>query len=154
METIEHLRKISKFKLIIMSISTLLPIGILICMELWNKNGIFHEGMSAIPDLVIFRYGIFVLFEIYIGSKIYSYAKILSNIDYAQNALVTKNDERIKFIKLKTNSMTIKIEIYAIGLAMIIGAFFNRIVFYSMFGVCVGLVIIYFSCRLYYIKKY
>lgn len=149
METLEHLRKISKIKLIIMSLSTILPILILFIMELIPEN-----ENSAVYDLIIFRYGILVLLEGYIGIKITGYVRILVNVDYASNELLKKNDERNKFIKLKTDSLALKIAIYMLGIALIITAFINRFIFYTLFFVLFTYIVVYLFVRLYYWKKY
>lgn len=149
METLEHLRKISKIKLIIMSLSTILPILILFIMELIPEN-----ENSAVYDLIIFRYGILVLLEGYIGIKITGYVRILVNVDYASNELLKKNDERNKFIKLKTDSLALKIAIYMLGIALIITAFINRFIFYTLFFVLLTYIVVYLFVRLYYWKKY
>ena len=109
-----------------MSLSTLLPILILVFMELIPEN-----KESAVYDLIIFRYGIFVLLEGYIGIKIANYIRILTNVDYASNELIKKNDERNKYIRLKTESLTIKIAIYTLGIALIVTAFINRRIVFS-----------------------
>lgn len=150
MENLEHLKKVSKIKLIIMILSTILPILILLIMEFIppiNDN-------SALTDLIIFRYGIFVLFEGYIGIKISTYIRILTNVDFAENEVVKRNDERNQFIKLKTDSMTIKIGIYALGIASIVSAFFERYIFYTLLSVFAAHVVIYLFVKLYYWKKY
>ncbi len=149
MENIEHLKKTSLIKLIIMCLATILPIVLLIIFELIPKR-----EESALADLIIIRYGILVLLEGYIGLKIYKYIKILNSIDYAQNEVIKRNDERNKFIKLKTESMTIKICIYALGIALIVTAFINRFIFYTILGVVLFAVICFIVVNLYYTKKY
>lgn len=150
METFDHLKKMAKIKLIIMSLSTLLPIAILLIFELIRPES---EG-SALSDLVIFRYGIFVLLEGYIGMKIATYIRILTNIDFATAEHVKRNDERNKFIKLKTDAMTIKISIYALGIALIVTAFINRFIFYTLLSVLVVYLVSYLFVKFYYCKKY
>ncbi len=149
MENIEHLKKTSLIKLIIMCLATILPIVLLVIFEL-----IPNREESALADLIIIRYGILVLLEGYIGLKIYKYIKILNSIDYAQNEVIKRNDERNKFIKLKTESMTIKICIYALGIALIVTAFINRFIFYTILGVVLFAVICFIVVNLYYTKKY
>lgn len=151
MENIEHLKKNAKLKLLIMSLSTLLPILLLILLQVLAAN--FKED-SALPDLVVFRYGIFVLFEGYIGFKISVYIRILTNADFASNEVLKRNDERNKFIKLKTNAMSLKIFVYVIGIALIITAFLSRIAFYSLLSMLLVYLIIYLFVKLYYCKKY
>ncbi|HIT43774.1 TPA: hypothetical protein IAA91_02945 [Candidatus Avacholeplasma faecigallinarum] len=150
MENIEHLRKTSKIKLIIMSLATLLPLSILFIMEFIPINNI----NSALPDLIIFRYGIFVLLEGYIGIKISTYIRILTNVDFATNEVIKRNDERNRFIKLKTESLSIKIAIYAVGIALIVTAFINRYIFYTLLSMLLSYIVIYFLVKIYYWKKY
>ncbi len=149
MENLEHLRKTSKIKLIIMSLATVLPIILLIVLEL-----IPHTEESAFKDLVIIRYGILVLLEGYIGLKIHKYIKILGSVDFAQAEIIKRNDERNKFINLKTESMTIKICIYTLGIALIVTAFINRFIFYTILVSVLFAVIVYLFVKLYYTKKY
>ena len=149
MENIERLRKISKIKLIIMILATLLPLVILLVLEFIpdNKN-------SVLADLIVFRYGIFVAMECYIIFKIINYIKVLTNIDFAESEVLKRNDERNRFIRLKTNAMSIKIGLFIILIAMIISAFFSRSIFYTLLGVLTNEIVVYIFTSLYYIKKY
>ena len=149
MENLDHLKKTSKIKLIIMCLATILPIILLVVFEL-----IPNLENSAVADLIIIRYGILVLLEGYIGLKIYNYVKILTSVDFAQAEVVKRNDERNKFIKLKTESMTIKICIYALGIAILVTAFINRFIFYTLIGVLFFSFVSFFIVKIYYSKKY
>ncbi|MCI5583558.1 MAG: hypothetical protein MR357_07575 [Anaeroplasma sp.] len=147
---LEKLRKTTKIKLIIMSLSTLLPIIILLTMDLIpniNQN-------SALPDLIIFRYGILALLEGYIGVKIYIYIRILANNDFAEAEVIKRNDERNKYIKMKSYAMTIKVSLYLLGIALIVTAFINRMIFYTLLGVLLAGLIVYFIELIYYANKY
>ncbi len=152
MENQEHLIKMTKIKLVIMSLSTILPILLLVIFQFCISD-LFQEG-TVVYDLIVFRYGIFALLECYIGSKIAKYIKILTSIDYASSEVIRKNDERNKFIKLKTESFTIKIVIYLMGIALIVTAFINRYVFYTLLGVLLVNLVTYFIVKIYYSKKY
>jgi hypothetical protein len=149
MENLDHLKKTSKIKLIIMCLATILPIVLIVVFELIPN----HEN-SAVADLIIIRYGILVLLEGYIGLKIYSYIKILTSIDFAQTEVIKRNDERNKYIKLKTESMTIKICLYLLGIALLVTAFINRFIFYTLIGVLLVGVIVFTIVKIYYSKKY
>lgn len=147
---LEKLRKTTKIKLIIMSLSTLLPIIILLTMDLIpniNQN-------SALPDLIIFRYGILALLEGYIGVKICIYIRILVNNDFAEAEVIKRNDERNKYIKMKSYAMTIKVSLYLLGIALIVTAFINRMIFYTLLGVLLAGLIVYFIELIYYANKY
>ncbi len=91
-----------------------------------------------------------VLFRI----KISNYIRILTNVDYASNEIIKRNDERNRFIRLKTESMTIKIAIYSLAIAMIVAAFIHRMVFYTLLIVLLVYLVVYFIVKLYYWKKY
>ena len=147
---LEKLRKTTKIKLIIMSLSTLLPIIILLTMDLIpniNQN-------SALPDLIIFRYGILALLEGYIGVKLCIYIRILANNDFAEAEVIKRNDERNKYIKMKSYAMTIKVSLYLLGIALIVTAFINRMIFYTLLGVLLAGLIVYFIELIYYANKY
>lgn len=147
---LEKLRKTTKIKLIIMSLSTLLPIIILLTMDLIpniNQN-------SALPDLIIFRYGILALLEGYISVKICIYIRILANNDFAEAEVIKRNDERNKYIKMKSYAMTIKVSLYLLGIALIVTAFINRMIFYTLLGVLLAGLIVYFIELIYYANKY
>ena len=152
METNEHLIKWTKIKLVIMSLATLLPILLLLIFQFWINN-LFQEG-TVVYDLIVFRYGIFVLLEGYIGLKIAKYIKILTSVDYASSEIIRKNDERNKFIKLKTESLTIKICVYLMGIALIVTAFINRYIFYTLLGVLLVNLVTFIIVKIYYSKKY
>ena len=147
---LEKLRKTTKIKLIIMSLSTLLPIIILLTMDLIpniNQN-------SALPDLIIFRYGILALLEGYIGVKICIYIRILANNDFAEAEVIKRNDERNKYIKMKSYAMTIKVSLYLLGIALIVTAFINRMIFYTLLGVLLAGLIVYLIVLIYYANIY
>ena len=152
MENKEYLLKMTKIKLVIMSLSTILPILLLVTFQFWIED-LLQEG-SVVYDLIVFRYGIFVLLEGYIGLKIAKYAKILTSVDYASSEIIRKNDERNKFIKLKTESFTIKILIYLMGIALIVTAFINRYIFYTILAVVLFAIISFVISKLVYTKKY
>ena len=150
MESKEHLRKSTKIKLIVMSLSVILPILLLVLFEF----AFFKEKVVVYQDLVVLRYAIFVLLEGYIGVKIYNYVRILTDIDYADMTLIRKNDERLNYIRLRTNAMVIKIFIYMCGIALIITGFFNAYIFYTLLSILVVVLLIYLFVYIYFSKKY
>lgn len=150
MENNEKILKSSKLKLIVMCLSTLLPILIVILLE---GPSILDE-MVIYKDLVVLRYAIFVLLEGYIGIKIYKYAKILTDVEYREMVILRKNDERISYIRLRTNALTIKILIYILGVSLIVVGFINAYIFYTILTVLVLLLVIYTVVYIYFSNKY
>lgn len=150
MNSVDKLRKITKKKLIVLCFATLLPIALLIVMEYLDD----YAEMGALKDLLVFRYGICVLIEYYMGSKIAKYINILNNIDYAQNETIRINDERNNFIEQKTYSRLYKISLYALCIGMMATAWFNRYIFYTLIVVFVVEIILYLFIKLFYSRKY
>ncbi len=150
MDPREKLRKGVKTRLIVMSLSTILPIILLIAFDL----PFFKERFVVYNDLVFLRYAIFVLLEGYIGFKIYRYIRFFCDVEYADLYALRKTDERLNFILLKTNALAIKIFIYMSGIALIIAGFFNSFVFYTLLSVLGAVLVIYLFVYIYYSKKY
>ena len=150
METREHLIKRTKRDLSARSILTLLPIALLILLEVVPE----FEGIVVYKSIVALRYAIVVVLEGYLGTKIYRYIKILTDVDYCDLILAQKNDERINFIRLRTNALVVKVLVYVIGVALIVAGFINLYIFYTLLGVMLVIILIYIASYLFYNKKY
>lgn len=150
MDVKEKMKKGVKIRLIVMSLSAVLPIILLILFDL----PFFKDQFVVYSDLFVLRYAIFVLLEGYIGFKIYRYIRFFCDAEYADLFVLRKTDERLNFVRLKTNALVIKILIYISGIAMITAGFFNSIVFYSILCMMVAVLVIYLCVYLYYSKKY
>ncbi|MDE6584002.1 MAG: hypothetical protein K2K15_01245 [Anaeroplasmataceae bacterium] len=150
MDAKEKLRKGIRTRLIVMSLATVLPIILLILFNL----PFFKNRFVVYSDLFVLRYAIFVLLEGYIGVKIYRYIRFFCDAEYADLFILRKTDERLNFIRLKTNAMVIKIFIYLCGIALIIAGFFNSVVFYTLLSVLGLMLVIYLFVFIYYLKKY
>jgi hypothetical protein len=101
-----------------------------------------------------FRYSISVVLEVYLAIKLVKYAKILKNDDYANEYLVSKKDERNSFIKLNSNAVAVKISFMTLMFAMIVAAFINRYVFYTILAVFIVQMGTYYVVKAIYNKKY
>lgn len=150
MDTKEKFKKGIIIRLVVMALSTLLPIILLILFE----QDFFKEQFVVYKDLVVLRYAIFVLLEGYIGFKIYGYVRYLCDNEYADLLMLRKNDERLNFIRLKTNALVIKILIYVCGIALITVGFINAVVFYTILAFLITVLLIYTSVYIFYSKKY
>lgn len=150
MDMKEKFRKGIIIRLIVMALSTLLPIVLLILFE----QDFFQEQFKVYKDLVVLRYAIFVLLEGYIGFKLYGYIRFLCDSEFSDLFMLRKNDERLNFIRLKTNALVIKIFIYVCGIALITAGFINAIVFYTILVFLISVLIIYTSVFIFYSKKY
>ena len=136
--------------LVFRGILTLLPILLLIILNV-VKN---IEGVVIYKSIVAMRYAIFVALEGYLGVKIYRYIKILNDADYCDLVLAQRNDERVTFIRLKTNALVVKVLVYGIGVGIIVAGFVNAYIFFTLLGVDIAIIIIYAGSYLYYNRKF
>ena len=150
MDNKEKIKKGIKTRLIVMSLSTLLPILLLIFFSL----PFFKKRFVMYNDLLVFRYAIFVLLEGYIGFKIYRYIRFFCDSEYADFFILRKTDERLNFIRLKTNAMVIKIFIYVCGIALITAGFFSAAVFYTLLSILCAVLLIYLFVYIFYSRRY
>lgn len=150
MVTRDHLIKKTKRDLILRSLSTLLPIALLIWLSLVPE----FDGIVVYKSIVTLRFAIFVALEGYLGFKIYRYIKILTDVDYCDLVLTQKNDERVSYIRLRTNAFVVKALIYVIGIALIVTGFINAFMFCTLLGVMAAIIVIYVTAYIYFNKKY
>lgn len=149
--TIEDLRKRSKLRLIVMSLSMTLPIFIVFLLGFggfeFGENSVFLV-FEPLPYIVC---GVFLAWLIY---KVCNYAVILRNDKYAEKVLIKKNDERNKFIKVKSYGLASQIFIYVMGVGCILTAFIDKSAFYSFLAVFGAFVLIEVIVRIVYKKIY
>ena len=152
MELNELLQR-TKLKLMVMSMSLTLPIAILIVMSInafdWNgkENSIFENA----PYVVYIVAALFIGWIIY---KIVKYILILSKSEFANKQLVQKTDERIRYLKLRANSLTYKVFLYVMGVAIIFTAFVNWGYFFFSVGVFTIFLVIHGIVLLVFLKKF
>ncbi len=77
----EKMKKGVKIRLIVMSLSAVLPIILLILFDL----PFFKDRFVVYSDLFVLRYAIFVLLEGYIVFKIYRYIRFFCDVEYADS---------------------------------------------------------------------
>ena len=150
--SLEKLRKFTKFKVLVSIISAALPLVIVSVLEVLTN--IFKAPLSVLPDLMAFRYSLSVVLEVYLAIKLVKYYKILKNDDYAKEYLLSKTDERNNFIKLNSNATAVKISFMTLMFSMIIAAFINRYVFYTILAVFIVQMGTYYVVKVIYSKRY
>ena len=151
MDNLTKLRNTSKRKMIVMILSTTLPLIIVLVMSICQFEISDKSVFAALPFLPIV---LCVLFEAYIALKIVKYVKILRSDDFAQRLIIKRNDERTKYINLKSYALVNKIFFYVIGLTCIFTAFVDIDVFYMCLAILLAFILIHVIVRVYYHKKY
>ncbi|MGM9969276.1 MAG: hypothetical protein ACI35S_02655 [Anaeroplasma sp.] len=151
MDNLEKMRQITKKKLIVMILSTALPLLIVLVMQIGNFK--ISEG-SIFSDLPYLPWIICVIFELYLLFKIIKYARILKNDEFANQIIIKRHDERRKYIVLKSNALVAKIFIYVMGVVIIFTAFVDMNIFWPCLSIFIAFMIIQIIVTAYYNKKY
>ena len=151
MDNMSKLRKTARNKMIVMILSTTLPLIVVLVMSLCKFKISDKSVFATVPYLPII---LCVLFEAYIATKIVKYIRILKSDAYCDKLLIKKNDERTKYINMKSYALVDKIFIYVIGLACIFTVFVDSDVFYMCLGAGLTFVLIHVIVQVYYHNKY
>lgn len=146
---VKEIKKV-KLKLVLTILSVFLPVVFLIVFDL----PFIKENFVVYKDLVVLRYVIFSLLELYVGYRIYKYARFIFDENYNEQVSLRKNDERLNFIKLKTIAFVFKAFIYIGGVALVAAGFFNAFVFYTLLIVMGVILLLYLLAYVYFSKKY
>ncbi len=151
MNNIERFVKLTKVKLILMCLATLLPIVIVSSLEAF-----FDKQFADFPEtlFLVLRYIVFALCELSIIFKIISYILIIKKTDFREQVYTKYVDERNTFLKAKTAVFTIKTILFLNSLLLIVFGFTNPIAFIVLAVETLIIVIIYFGSYYYYKKKY
>ena len=108
--SLEELKAKTKIKLTVMSISMLLPIIIVVVMGLGQWK--IGESKAVFFEAPWVPYTVCAIFLGYLIYKNVRYICILKSDDYANKVLVSKNDERNKYIKLNAKSLSSKMILF------------------------------------------
>lgn len=147
-KTKNEFRKLTKPKLIIMCLALLLPVILLIILQLANRE----FEMDA--HIVVFRYIIMALFEIYILSKVLKYSRIMLDDTYCRICCVRLRDERLVYLRNRAYNMAYKIMLFAIGIVLIVSCYYSKEIFYVTLSFLLMLTGTYNIALIYYKKKY
>jgi len=154
MLTLEELRRRSLLKLIIISISLIIPLTVVLVMSIgdfdFSKNSFYNIWE---PYSHSFPYILLASFYIWLIYKVVDYSLILKSNEYAEKKIRYKNDERIRYIYMFTNSLASKIYIYVLSVSILFASFIKQEYFWPL--ICAfGLHwVIQISVYLYYRNK-
>ena len=94
------------------------------------------------------------IFELGLISYIIHLIIVLANEDYAIKIETKKNDERVKYIKMKSDAIVFKFCIYLLAVVTIVTLFTDVYHFIICISLFTSFVLIRFFVYLYYIKKF
>ena len=98
--------------------------------------------------------GLFVGVEISAIRFILKYRKALKNPEVMEELHIQEADERNHVIILRTCRAAIRQTLNILGLAVVISAFLNQTVFWTIIAVIVLIMVLYYSLFVYYSRKH
>ena len=148
---LEKIRNITKKKILIMSLSTTLPIIIFVGMRIlhmeFKEKSLFHVYLW-LPYVLV------GVFEAYLIYKIIKYIRIMKDDEFANQIILKKTDERNKFIRLKAASLSYKIYLYCMGIFLIISSLIDYRFCIARGVVFIAFILINLIVNIYYAKKF
>ena len=148
---LEKIRNITKKKILIMSLSTTLPIIIFVGMRIlhmeFKEKSLFHVYLW-LPYVLV------GVFEAYLIYKIIKYIRIMKDDEFANQIILKKTDERNKFIRLKAASLSYKIYLYCMGIFLIISSLIDYRFCIAIGVVFIAFILINLIVNIYYAKKF
>lgn len=147
----ENVKKTAKKRIILLSLAMLLPILIVV---LYSNIEILRYDATIFNDYLWLLIIAVVLFESYIVVRIIHNILIITNGKYLEKRMIIKNDERNKYIWLKTNAMSFKLFVYILGVFTILSAFIMKEYFYLSAFILIGFIILQLIVYLIYRRKY
>ncbi|MCR4898088.1 MAG: hypothetical protein K5892_02570, partial [Acholeplasmatales bacterium] len=147
---LEKIRNITKKKILIMSLSTTLPIIIFVGMRIlhmeFKEKSLFHVYLW-LPYVLV------GVFEAYLIYKIIKYIRIMKDDEFANQIILKKTDERNKFIRLKAASLSYKIFLYVMGIFLIISSLIDYRMCIAIGVVFIAFILIHLIVNIYYASK-
>jgi len=145
--------KRTKIKILVMSLSLTLPIIVLIVMSLDSLNWVEKENSIFVKAPYV-PYIASFFFMGWIVYKIIKYILIVTREDFRNKIKIKKDDERIRYLKLRANSLTYKIFLYIMGVVTIFCAFVNWGYFFFSIGVFFSFILIHGIVYLVFCKRF
>ncbi len=138
-------------KLIIMIISTLIPIAIVVVFSVVDfgfTSESLYKKYAFIPPIFL------VIFELGLILYIVHLIIMLVNEEYAQKIEIKKNDERLKYLKMKSDALVFKFCIYILALVTMITLFTDIYHFVICISLFASFVLVKILVYAYYLRKY
>jgi hypothetical protein len=148
----EQYKKSLKMRIAVLSVSIAALITLLILNESGTLRAVganeFSEFLRGFQTGILFS--VCIIFGYLIGRCIW----ILNNKEKLKAAYYTENDERHKLIMMKIGGNAMYVCTVAILIGGIVAGYFNEIVFFSLAGCALFLLVVRCALKIYYHKKF
>lgn len=151
MKNLSDMKRKTVYKLITMIISTFAPIIIVVVFSVVDfsfTEGSLYKKYGFIPPILV------AAFELGLIAYIIHLILVLANADYAEKIEIKKNDERLKYLKMKSDALVFKLCIYLLAVVTIVTLFTEVYHFVICISLFASFVLIKLSVYLYYLRKY
>lgn len=149
----ENFRKVLKKRLSLMVVfNALAAVFIALTAVYGNMTTASNENVA---DMIHgFQIGIFIGLELIMLVYITKYRKALKDEDKFKRVYIEENDERTKLIQDKIGGVGFNFALGAIATATVISGFFHQLVFLTLLGVLIFVVLVKGFLKLYYRNKF
>ena len=112
-------------------------------------------GSEHITDLIRgFQVGLFIGIQLVMLTYVGKYTKALKSEDKLKKLYIEENDERTKLIEDKIGGVGFNFVLGAIATATVMAGFFHQIVFITLLGVLIFIVLVKGFLKIYYRNKF
>jgi len=149
----ENYKKVTTKKLTLMTAFTAFAAAFIALTGafVYMGAGINEDVSAMIPG---FQLGSFIGFQITMLMYIAKYRKALKTEDELKKLYIEEHDERTTLIKDKICSVGFLFSLVTITTATIITGFFNQIIFFTLFGVLLFMLLVIVFLVVYYRNKF
>lgn len=148
----ERFKNVLKKRIALMALFNVLAIGFIALTGIYEN--MTAKGSENIADMIHgFQVGIFVCLQLMICVYILKYQRALINEAELNKLYIVENDERTKFIKDKIGGVGFNFCLGLIATATVISGFFHQIVFITLLGVLIFIVLVKGFLKIYYKVK-
>ena len=151
MKNLDEFKKKTIYRLIIMILSTFAPIIIVVVFSVVDfkfTEGSLYKKYAFIPPIMV------AIFEIGLISYIVHLILLLVNENYRAKMDIKKHDERLIYLKMRSDAVVFKFCIYLLAVVTIVTLFTNIYHFILCISLFISFVLIKFFVYLYYLRNF
>lgn len=149
----ENFKNVLKKRLTLMGCFNGLIVVFIVLTSIYSN--MLTNGSEHIADMIHgFQVGIFIGLQIVLVMYIAKYIKALKNEDELKKLYIEEHDERTKLIKDKIGGVGFDFSLDAIATATIMAGFFHQMVFVTLLGVLIFMLLVKGFLKVYYRNKF
>ena len=151
MKKLDDYTKKTLYRLLIMVVSTFIPIIIVVVFSVVDfdfTEGSLYKKYAFIPPIMV------AIFELGLISYIVHLVLLIKNKEYREKFEIKKHDERLIYLKMRSDAVVFKFCIYLLAVVTIVTLFTDIYYFILCMSLFTSFVLIKFFVYLYYLRNY